>query len=91
MQNRYQQVKEIKEQTDFLLIQLSEGDYLSLETYANNVTHLAMAFEKLRFYIDDVPFLVWLRENDAVLVSEIAVTGRALMVLQNFFRLAQQQ
>ncbi|MDE8559353.1 hypothetical protein [Pantoea vagans] len=91
MQNRYQQVKEIKEQTDFLLIQLSEGDYLSLDTYANNVAHLAMAFEKLRLYIDDVLFLAWLREKDAVLVSEIAVTGRTLMVLQNFFRLAQQQ
>lgn len=91
MKQQYERVAEIKAQTDALLIQLSEGEYRSLDTWANNLTHLKLAFGAFVPYMVDADFLAWLSAHDAVMVSEIAVTGRALMALQNFMRLAAAQ
>ena len=91
MQQNYARIAEIKAQTDELLIQLSEGEYRSLDVWANNLAHLKLAFGLFSPYMSDCVFLTWLKQNDAVMVSEIAMTGRSLMALQNFFRLASEQ
>ncbi|KAA6093801.1 hypothetical protein F3I18_24020 [Pantoea sp. B_10] len=36
-------------------------------------------------------FTTWPDQFDAVMVSETAITSRALMALQNFFRVASKQ
>lgn len=91
MHEKYQRVSEIKMQTDALLTQLSEGEYRSLDVWANNLTHLKLAFSSFGPYMADAGFLAWLKQHDAVMLSEIAMTGRALMALQNFFRVASEQ
>lgn len=91
MQQKYARVADIKAQTDELLTQLSEGKYRSLDVWANNLTHLKLAFDTFSPYMSDPVFLIWLKQHDAVMVSEIAMTGRALMALQNFSRLASEQ
>ncbi|MCX2202497.1 hypothetical protein LDO48_23165 [Pantoea agglomerans] len=91
MHEKYQRVSEIKMQTDALLTQLSEGDYRSLDIWANNVAHLRLAFRSFGYYTADTSFLAWLQQHDAVMLAEIAMTGRALMALQNFFRVASEQ
>ncbi|AST68372.1 hypothetical protein BFG07_06620 [Kosakonia cowanii] len=92
MHDKYQRVSEIKAQTDELLTQLSESEYRSLDTWANNLAHLRVTFDLFSpFMTDDPDFLAWLNQHDPVMVSEIAMTGRALMALQNFFRVALKQ
>ncbi|OWS75395.1 hypothetical protein CBW22_12215 [Pantoea sp. VS1] len=91
MHEKYRRVTDIKAQTDGLLVQLSEGEYRSLDVWANNLTHLKMAFALFTPFMDDPGFLTWLKQHDAVMVSEIAMTGRVLMALQNFFRMASEQ
>lgn len=91
MQHKYARVAEIKAQTDELLTQLSEGEYRSLEVWANNVAHLKLKYCLFGPYIADAGFLAWLQQHDAVMLAEIAMTGRALMALQNFFRVASEQ
>lgn len=91
MYEKYRRVTEIKAQTDELLTQLSEGEYRSLDTWANNLAHLTLTFRTFGPYTADTGFLTWLKQHDAVMLSEIAMTGRALMALQNFFRVASEQ
>ncbi len=91
MNEKYRRITEIKAQTDELLTQLSEGEYRSLDVWANNLTHLKLAFGTFPSFMSDPVFLAWLKQHDAVMVSEIAMTGRALMALQNFFRVASKQ
>ncbi|MBK0078714.1 hypothetical protein IAE49_04125 [Kosakonia sp. S58] len=92
MHDKYRRVSEIKAQTDELLTQLSECEYRTLDTWANNLAHLRVTFDLFSpFMTDDPDFLAWLNQHDPVMVSEIAMTGRALMALQNFFRVALKQ
>ncbi|MDF7628195.1 hypothetical protein PUG46_02825 [Erwiniaceae bacterium L1_55_4] len=91
MHEKHRRITEIKAQTDELLTQLSEGEYRSLDVWANNLTHLKLAFGTFTPFMSDPVFLAWLKQHDAVMVSEIAMTGRALMALQNFFRVASKQ
>lgn len=72
MLEKYRRVTELKAQTDGLLVQLSEGEYRSLDVWANNLTHLKMAFALFTPFMDDPGFLAWLKQHDAVMVSEIA-------------------
>lgn len=90
MHEKYQRITEIKAQTDGLLTQLCEGEYRSLYNWANNVAHLKLAYCEFGPYTADAGFLAWLKQHDAVMLSEIAMTGRALMALQNFFRVASE-
>lgn len=90
MHEKYRRIAEIKAQTDELLTQLSKGEHRSLDVWANNLTHLKLAFGTFSPYMRDPVLLTWLKQNDAVMVLEIAMTGRALMALQNFFRVASK-
>ncbi|MDE8559404.1 hypothetical protein [Pantoea vagans] len=77
MYEKYQHVTEIKAQTDELLTQLSEGEYRSQDTWANNLTHLKLAFSSFSPCMADASFLAWLNQHDSVMVSEIAMTGKS--------------
>ncbi|WP_182059235.1 hypothetical protein [Pantoea sp. ME81] len=91
MHEKYRRITEIKVQTDNLLTQLSEGEHRSLDVWANSLTHLKLAFGTFIPFMRDPVFLARLKQHDAVMVSEIVMTGRALMALQNFFRVASKQ
>lgn len=91
MQQKYVRVAEIKAQTDQLLTQLSEGTYSSLSIWGNNLVHLEQTYGSFGPYLSDANFLAWLNQHDAVMVSEIAMTGRALMALQNLLLLATKK
>jgi hypothetical protein len=90
MQHKYKQVADIKLQIDELLMQLSEGEYRSWDTWANNLAHLTLAYRSFAPYISEPGFMAWLRQHDAVMLAEIGVAGRALMALQNFMIIANK-
>ncbi|AYP25850.1 hypothetical protein D0A61_22805 (plasmid) [Pantoea agglomerans] len=69
-------------------MQLSQGEYNSVDTYANNLFHLNNIFNTFSSYIDDLNFLAWLKKHDPVMTSEIVMTGRLLMSHYNFFRVS---
>ncbi|WP_052133169.1 hypothetical protein [Pantoea stewartii] len=84
MQQRFRRVIEIKAQTDHLILQLSEGEFRSLDTYINNFEHLQQCYCSLGTFLDDDAFLAWLGHHHAILLSQIAMTGKVLLCLQNF-------
>ncbi|KDA93503.1 hypothetical protein [Pantoea agglomerans] len=91
MHQKYEHVKDIKARIDLLLLQLSEGRYTSLDTYINNLALLKVAYCELEPLTSDPDFLFWLQQKDPTFLLEIALTGRVLMALQNFFRLASSE
>lgn len=91
MHQKYEYVKDIKARIDLLLLQLSEGRYISLDTYINNLALLKVAYRELEPLTSDPDFLFWLQQKDPTFLLEIALTGRVLMALQNFFRLASSE
>ena len=84
MQHKYQQLIHLKEYTDQLLLQLSEGRYVSVDTFTNNIVHLQQAFRQLTPFIEDTALLNWLARHDIVMLTEIKMTGVAMGCLQNF-------
>ncbi|WNK63899.1 hypothetical protein RM152_07710 [Pantoea agglomerans] len=91
MHQKYEYVKDIKARIDLLLLQLSEGRYTSLDTYINNLALLKGAYRELEPLTSDPDFQFWLQQKDPTFLLEIALTGRVLMALQNFFRLASSE
>ncbi|MGP6467489.1 hypothetical protein [Pantoea agglomerans] len=89
MQEKYNAIKEIKVRTDFLLLQLSEGKYASLDAYINNLVHLKLTYSEFKPFTVDLEFLKWLQNSNPTLLTEIVMTGRIMMALQNFFKLAE--
>jgi len=87
MKQKYQSISENKAQADTLIFQLSQGEYKSLDTYANNIAHLNVIFNTCMSYIQDVSFLTWLKEHDPVMTAELVMIGKILMCHYNFFRL----
>lgn len=88
MDEKYEFFKEVKERADFLLEQLAEGEYKSLDIYSNNLMHLTKTFREFSLYTSDSEFLVWVQIRDPALLKEILMTGKLLLILDNFFRLA---
>ena len=91
MHQKYEYVKDIKARIDLLLLQLREGRYTSLDTYINNLALLKVAYREFEPLTSDPDFLFWLQQKDPTFLLEIALTGRVLMALQNFFRLASSE
>ncbi|KHD99219.1 hypothetical protein NL54_22095 [Pantoea stewartii] len=84
MQHKHQQLIDFKKYTDQLLIQLSEGSYVSVDTYTNNIAHLQRAYCELIPFIEDDALLNWLARHDVVTLTEIKMTGTVMQCLQNF-------
>lgn len=85
MDERYQEIIELKKQTDALLIQLSEGKYKDTDVLLNNCVHLQETFSMFKPYISDDDFIIWVIEKDKLILSEIFMTGRAIMCMHNFY------
>lgn len=86
MQQKYILFQEVKARADYLLKQLCEGDYYSVEIYANNVIHLHKTYQEFEVYTSDKEFLRWLQmEHNSALV-EVMMMGKVIMVIYNFFR-----
>lgn len=85
MDERYQEIIELKKQTDALLIQLSDGKYKDADVLLNNYVHLQENFALFKPYISDDDFIIWVIEKDKLILSEIFMTGRAIMCMHNFY------
>ncbi|MGC1072797.1 hypothetical protein [Pantoea agglomerans] len=91
VKQKYERITEVKAQTDVLLAQLSQGEYRSLDTWANNLAHLIKTYTLFGPYMEDTSFLMWLNVHHAVMLSEIVMTGKAIMALQNFMKVTMTQ
>ncbi|MGV6481433.1 hypothetical protein ACT2VT_000859 [Pantoea agglomerans] len=87
MNEKYESFKEIKARADFLLKQLAEGDYKSLDVYSNNLMHLTRTYREFGLYTNDSEFLTWVQKKDPVLLKEIVMSGKLLLIIDNFFKL----
>lgn len=79
-------IADLKADVDFLLFQLSEGEYLSLDTFANNWVHLTSLYEKIQLQMNDQILMDRLVRTDLLLTADLLAVGRMIMVINNFLR-----
>lgn len=77
----------LKADVDVLLGQLSEGEYLSVDTFANNWVHLTSLYEKIQLQMNDRNLMDRLIRTDLLLAADLIAVGRMIMVINNFLRL----
>lgn len=90
MHAKHKVFEEIKERSDYMLKQLSEGDYTSSDIYTNNLLHLIHNFCEFKPLMNDPVFTEWLQINHPVALVEVAMTGRIVMAMQNFFMIPKK-
>ncbi|WP_367143436.1 hypothetical protein [Pantoea stewartii] len=80
----YKSLSALKEGVDFMVNQLTRGNYLTTSTFASNLIHLNRAFEPVqtRMAVPGV-MAVLLREN-FLLAADLIATGRAIAMMNNF-------
>lgn len=76
----------LKADVDVLLCQLSEGEYLSVDTFANNWVHLTALYEKIQEQMNDRVLMDRLVSTDLLLTADLMAVGRMIMVMNNFLR-----
>lgn len=77
---------ELKADVDVLLRQLSEGEYLTLDTFANNWVHLTVQYEKIQAQMNDRVLMDRLVRTDLLLTADLLAVGRVISVLDNLMR-----
>lgn len=85
MHAKYKIFEEVKERSDFMVEQLSEGDYTSSDVYTNNLLHLIHTYCEFAPLMRDNEFTEWVQINHPIALVEVAMTGRIIMTMQNFF------
>lgn len=76
----------LKQDVDFLLLQLSEGHYSSVDIFANNWIHLTRLYEQVQARINDRVVMDFLVRTDLVLAADLMAVGRMITVMNNFLR-----
>lgn len=84
MHAKYKLFEEVKERSDFMVEQLSEGDYRSPQVYVNNLLHLINTYSEFTEFMSDAEFIKWTQINHPIALIEVAMTGRIIMAVQNF-------
>lgn len=79
-------IASLKADVDVLLCQLSEGEYLSVDTFANNWVHLMSLYEKIQLQMNDHVLMERLARTDLLLTADLIAVGRMIMVINNFLR-----
>lgn len=90
MHAKYKLFEEVKKRSDFMVKQLSEGDYVSPDVYANNLLHLINIYSEFTLFMRDSEFTVWVQINHPMELVEVAMTGRIIMAVQNFFLIPKE-
>lgn len=85
MHDKYKIFEEVKDRSDFMVKQLSEGRYTSLDVYSNNILHLIHTYSEFTPLMRDLEFTEWAQVNHPIALVEVAMIGRIIMTLQNFF------
>ena len=78
----------LKADVDTLLRQLSEGEYLSVDTFANNWIHLTALYARIQVQMNDRVLMDRLVRTDLLLTADLMAVGRMIMVINNFLRCA---
>lgn len=81
-------ISEMKEDTDVLLQQLSEGEYLSVGAFANNWNHLTRLYSQIQAHMSDCVLMDQLIRRDLLLAADLLAVGRMIAVMDNFLRCA---
>ncbi|MDF2913477.1 MAG: hypothetical protein K0R96_1598 [Pantoea agglomerans] len=81
-------IADLKADVDVLLSQLSEGEYLTVDTFANNWVHLMALYEKIQAQMNDRILMDRLIRTDLLLTADLLAVGRMITVLDNFMRCA---
>lgn len=81
-------IADLKADVDVLLSQLSEGEYLTVDTFANNWIHLTTLYEKIQAQMNDRILMDRLIRTDLLLAADLLAVGRMITVLDNFMRCA---
>lgn len=76
---------------NFLMKQLSEGEYLSLDTFANNWVHLMRLYASIQRHMNDAQLMDILVRTDLLLAADLMAVGRIIEVMNNFLRCAAKQ
>lgn len=79
-------ITSLKADVDALLRQLSEGEYLSVDTLANNWVHLTALYAKIQEQMNDRVLMDRLVRTDLLLTADLMAVGRMIMVMNNFLR-----
>ncbi|MDF7788011.1 hypothetical protein P4910_21405 [Pantoea stewartii] len=80
----HQTLLALKEGVDFMVNQLTRGNYLSTTTFANNLLHLNRAFEPIQTQMSLPGVVGWLLREDVLLAADLIATGRAIAMMNNF-------
>jgi len=81
-------IADLKADVDVLLSQLSEGEYLTVDTFANNWIHLTALYEKIQAQMNDRILMGRLIRTDLLLAADLLAVRRMITVLDNFMRYA---
>lgn len=81
----------MKHEMDFLMAQLSEGDYASTDTLANNWLHLLRGYARLQSHLTVPGVMDLIVQKDLLLAADLIATGRTISVVSNFMRCAEKQ
>ncbi|TPV23658.1 hypothetical protein [Pantoea anthophila] len=79
-------ITSLKADVDALLRQLSEGEYVSVDTFANNWVHLTALYAKIQEQMNDRVLMDRLVRTDLLLTADLMAVGRMIMVMNNFLR-----
>ncbi|AMG58442.1 hypothetical protein [Pantoea vagans] len=78
----------LKQDVDILLQQLSEGEYLSMDTFANNWIHLTELYSRIQAHMSDRTLMDKRVRSDLLLAADLLAVGRMIAVMDNFLRSA---
>ncbi|OWS77094.1 hypothetical protein CBW22_02925 [Pantoea sp. VS1] len=81
-------ITSLKADVDALLRQLSEGEYLSIDTFANNWVHLTALYARIQAQMNDRVLMDRMVRTDLLLTADLIAVGRMIMVINNFMRCA---
>ncbi|BCQ42412.1 hypothetical protein ERHA54_50150 (plasmid) [Erwinia rhapontici] len=84
-------ISSLKVDVNFLMEQLSEGEYLSVDTFANNWVHLIRMYAGIQEHMKDPKLMDILVHTDLLLAADLMAVGRIIEVLNNFLRCAVKQ
>ena len=79
-------ITSIKKDMDFLMMQLTEGDYASTDTFANNWQHFTQAFGQVQDRLSAPGVIECIARTDHLLAADLIATGRAISMVNNFMR-----
>lgn len=79
-------IANLKADVDVLLRQLSEGEYLTVDTFASNWIQLIRQYEKIQVQMNDRAVMDRVTCTDLLLTADLLTLVRIIRVLKGFLR-----